>query len=70
MELRYTTKVYLFNKAIQKTSLTKPEFQILYTVFINDGKRLVDIYRTLVLAKRNTGYNYVIKYIVQLTTKG
>ena len=70
MELRYTTKVYLFNKAIQKLELTKPQFHILYTVSINDGKRLIDIQNTLAHVNREPGYNYTIKYLKQLINKG
>jgi len=70
MELRYATKVYLFNRSIQKVELTKSEFQMLYTVYINNDKRLIDIHNTLIQVNRETGYNYVIKYLKQLVTKG
>jgi len=70
MELRYAAKVYLFNRSIQKVELTKSEFQMLYTVFINNDKRLIDIHKTLIQVNRETGYNYVIKYLKQLMAKG
>ena len=70
MQLRYTTKVYLFNKAIHKTLLSKPEFQMLYTVYINDGRRITDISNTLRWVNRETGDNYTIKYLKQLIYKG
>ena len=70
MQLRYATKVYLFNRSIQKVELTKSEFQMLYTVFITNDKRLIDIYNTLTQVNRETGYNYVIKYLRQLISKG
>ena len=70
MELRYTSKVYLFKKALGKTLLTKPEFFMLYTVYLNDGRRLTDITKTMVQAKRSTGFSYQTKYLNQLISKG
>ena len=72
MELRSTAKVYLFNKVIAKTSLTKPEFHLLYTVFVknNNSSRITHIQKTLTAFRRDTGFKYITKYLKQLINKG
>ena len=70
MELLYIKRVFLFNKILHKTALSKPTFNMLYTVYVNDGRRLSDMFRTMREVKRSHPYGYQIQTLKRLIEMG
>jgi hypothetical protein len=70
MTLKSLNRAFLFDKALKKTRLTRPQIFVLYTVHIVAPGRYRDISDSLMRVHRATGSNYLYRYLGQLIDKG
>ncbi|MGN6264768.1 MAG: hypothetical protein ACTHM5_03800 [Ginsengibacter sp.] len=70
MTLKSLNKAFLFDKALKKTRLTRPQIFVLYTVHIVAPGRYRDIFDSLMKVNRTTGSNYLYRYLGQLIENG